>query len=306
MEEIIYEFENTTKFPLMKLLEDYASFMTNSFPEVQRYFSGEISSIDNRHMELLKDLTKRLINLNEQFDNFSSKFSLCGFWELSELVEELNTVIEKINKFPKFLRTSKTKFGYQPFIQVDSTIGGGRTMEDVSDSIKNQNGEDQGWTDLMIQNDLEEGDWEIDELKPITVFVNNKIDIVVTTILDQPIGERIYGKDFNRKISFVDNDLSIVEYRDNLEQKCVILLDLNRGDIPEFPLMGKNLSLTTGNSFKQILYPVIAKDIEDNFLQNDLFESVSVDDFSFGDGNVMATCSIKTKYDYKTTKTSTI
>ena len=306
MEAIVYEFEQVTKYPLLDFLNEYRLFMLNSYPIVYRYFSGEISSIDNVHLNSLSNLTKECKILEVQFKNFSSKFSTCGYWELMELTETLNTAIEKINKFPKFLKTSKTKYGYQPYVQVDSTVGGLRTMEDVANSVKNVSGENTDWVDLMVSNDLNEGDWEIDELKPISVFINNKIDIVVTTVLDQPIGERIYGKDINKRISFENNDLSTVKFIDNVNQKCVILLELNRGDVPENPLFGKDMGLIGGSTMKQFSYPILVENIESTFMQNDLFEYVNVQDFAFDNGDITLSCDIKTKYSYKTTQTIVI
>lgn len=306
MEQIIYEFEQSTNYPLLDFLDDYRLFMLNSYKEVLDYYSGDSEKIDNSHLDLLAKLTKQCEEISANFENFPSKFSNCGFWELSGLIDDLQMVIEKINKFPKFLRTSKTKFGYKPYVQVSSTVGGYRTMEDVSNIVKNKNGDNSDWVDLMLSNDLHETDWEIDELKQINVFINNKNDIVVTTVLDQPIGERIYGIDMKRKITFSDNDVAVVKYKDNVEQKSIVLMELNRGDVPEIPLFGKNYDLIIGESIKQFSYSTLVKDITNNFLQNDLFESVGVSDFSVDNGSVSLKCGIKTKYDYKTEQKITI
>lgn len=301
METIIIEFEKVTKYPLTQFLTEYRDFMLNSYPAINRYFSGETESIDNSHLVILKNLTSKCKDILAQFKNFANKFSTCGYWELMDYIDDLNNTIEKINKLPKFRRTSLTKRGYRPYIQVSGNVGGLRTIEDVANSVKEINKDNTNWIDLMLNNDLNEADWEIDELKPINVFINNKIDIVVTTILDQPIGKRIYGKDINRKITFVYNDLSILEYQDNIEQKSDILLELNRGDVPENMLFGKNIRLL-GTTVKQFSYPEIVNNITNNFLQNDLFEYVSVKSFTFENGNMTMTVEIKTKYDYKTEK----
>ena len=149
---------------------------------------------------------------------------------------------------------------------------------------------------------MNEGDWEIDKLTPMNVLVNNQVDVVVTTILDQPIGKRIYGKDIARKITFQSNDLVIVEFQANVEQKCDILLELNRGDVPENMLFGKNSKLITGVNTKTFAYPELVSDIQNNFLQNDLFEYAVITDFAYDNGSMTITVEIKTKYDYKTEK----
>lgn len=300
---VVIEFQKVTKYPLIDFLTRYRNFMLNSYPAINRYFSGETVSIENSHLNDLKRLTNDCKDVLIQFKNFSNKFSTCGYWELMDIIDDLNNTIEKINKLPKFRRTSLTKRGYQPYIQVDSNVGGFKTIDDVANSVKELNKDNTNWIDLMLANDMNESDWEIDKLSSLNVMVNNSNDVVVTSILDMPIGERIYGKDIKRKISFEDNDLSVVEYKDNVEQKCDILMELDRGDVPENMMFGKNYNLIKGVSSAQFAYPELVMDIQNNFLQNDLFEYANIKDFNNdGNGGMDVTVEIKTKYDYKTEK----
>lgn len=301
METIIIEFERVTKYPLVNFLSKYLYFLSNSYTQVDKYYSGEIREIDNKHLALLSELTSDCKNVIAQFHNFSNKFSNCGYWELMDWIDDLNNSLEKINKLPKFKKTTLTKYGYQPYMEISENIGGYRTMEDVSNSVKGNNIDNSDWIGLMHTNDLNEYDWEIDELSPVKLLINNKSDIVVTTILDMPIGNRIYGKDIARKITFKDNDFSLVEYEKNIEQKCDILLELNRGDVPEDMLFGKNISLLGGSS-SQFSYPEIVNNIQNNFMQNDLFEYVNIKGFDLNNGNMTVIVEIKTKYDFKTKK----
>jgi hypothetical protein len=300
MESIVIEFQKVTKYPLVEFLAQYRNFMLNSYPEIDRYFSGETASIDNAHLIALKNLTTECGNCMSQFKNFANKFDKCGYWELMEYIGNLEDTIEKINKLPKFRRTSLTKRGYQAVVQVSADVGGFRTMEDVANVVQNLNRDNYNWVDLMLSNDLNEGDWEIDKLTPLNVLINNTVDVVVTTILDQPIGKRIYGKDINRKITFVDNDLDIKIWQDNIEQKCDILLSLKRGDVPENMLFGQNAELTIGVTSKSFSYPELVKNLQNTFLQNDLFQYVEITKFQYENGSMFMYCEIKTKYDYKT------
>ncbi len=300
LENVIIDFQKVTKYPLIDFLTRYRNFMLNSYPVLDAYFSGKTDKIDNEHLTNLKTITEDCKDVTVQFKNFANKFSSCGYWELMDYLDDLNNTIEKINKLPKFRKTSLTKRGYQPFIQVASTVGGMRTIDDVANQVREINKDNTSWIDLMLSNDLNETDWEIDNLTPINVLINNRTDVVVTTILDMPIGKRIYGKDINRKITFIDNDLLTVEYQANVEQKCDILLELNRGDVPENMLFGKNT--LPGVTMKQFMYAELVSDIQNNFLQNDLFENVNILNFTFENGSMTAVVEIKTKYDYKTEK----
>ena len=299
---VINEFEQVTKYPLKDFLRKYAGFMMSGYREIRRYFGGETTSISNVSLVSLKELTLECRDVLAQFKNFANKFSTCGYWELMDWLDDLNNTIEKINKLPKFLRTSLGKYGYTPSIQISATVGDQRTIDDVANMARELLQANTQWVDLMLQNDFNEADWEIDKLRSLNVLINNRTQIVVTTILDQPIGERVYGSDIQRKIEFVDDDLAIAVQRDNIDQKCVILLELVRGDVPENIMFGKNPTFF-GTNAPIVNYSEVVNDIINTFMQNDLFASVEVTDISFSEGSVTMKVNIQTKYDYKTEKT---
>lgn len=299
IETIVIEFERVTKYPITKFLEKVTSFFNNSYPVIRKYYGGVFETIDNKHLTLLDELDNDCKDILSQFKNFSNKLNSCGYWELMDYINNIQIAIEKTKKLPKFLRTSLTKRGYKPYIQVSSSVGNNRTVEDVADAVREVNIDNTQWVDLMRGNDMHEYDWSIDELTPLNVFVNNRTEVVVQTILDQPIGKRVYGRDILRKITISDNDLELVEYQDNIEQKCDILLELTRRDIPEYPLLGKNIGIS---DYKQFSYPMLVTEVQSTFMQNDLFQYVNVTDISFNNGDLVMSVDIKTKYDYKTEK----
>ena len=296
--DIVVEFENVTKFELLKYFEDYRDFMQNDYSYVSSYYKGETSSVDSNHIVNLNSLRSRSKVLLQQFINFSNKLSNCGQWELQEYCQDLNDTLEKITKLSKYNRTSKSKRGYQPYIQTQADIGGMKTIQDLAQEIDSEGINE---ISLIIDNDLSENDWEIDKLSSITAFINNQTDIVVESILEEPIGNKVYGKDISRKVTFNDNDLLVKKYEDNVEQKCNILLELNRGDIPELPNFGKNM--LQGSNVANYNYAELVKDLQSVFLQNDLFESIEVTEVSFVQSDLYVTCSIRTKYSYSIVKT---
>ena len=288
------EFENITKFALLQYFQDYRDFLQNDYSDVYAYYSGSSESIDSSKINKINSLLTRSNNLTRTFQTFAGKLGNVGYWELQQYCQDLKDTLERISKLPKYLRTSKSCRGYKPFIQVSEDVGGMRTIQDVADKIGNITEQE-----LILNNDLEEENYEIDKLSQITAFVNNQNNVVVTTIMEQPIGQKIYGKDINRKITFSDNDLSVVEYESNIEQKCDVLLGLVRGDIPEFPTLGKNISIGSYSNFN---YAELISDLKDNFLQDDMFENIEIVDIDVKDGDIFVTCNIKTKYVYSTTK----
>lgn len=296
--DIVSDFENITKFALLDYLEQYRDFMQNDFSYISSHYNGDTASVDSSYISNFNSLRTKSKTLMQQFINFSHRLSNCGFWELQEYCQDLNDTLEKITKLPKYYRTSKTVRGYQPYIQVKGNIGGMKTVKDLAEEISS-NGVSE--ISLIIDNDLQEKDWEIDQLSAVTAFVNNQVDVVVETILEQPVGNQIYGKDIARKITLEDNDIAIKKYEDNVEQKCDILLELERGNIPEMPAFGKNP--LQGTNMANYNYAELVKDLQSVFLQDDLFESIEVTNVEFKDGDLYVTCSIQTKYSYSTVKT---
>lgn len=298
---VINEFESVTKYPLKAYLQKYADFMNGGYREIKRYFGGKTTEISNASLVTLKELTLESRDVLAQFKNFANKFSTCGYWELMDYLDDLNNTLEQVNKLPKFLRTSLGKRGYTPSVQVRSTVGSGRTIDDVASAVRDLNRDNTEWIDLMLQNDFNEVDWSIDKLSGLEVFVDNRNQIVVTTIIDQPVGDRVYGTDIARKIAFSDNDLALAVRKDNVEQKSEILLELVRGDVPENMLFGKN-PMFFGANAPIVNYSEVVSDVIRTFMQNDLFASVNVTEMSFKDGDLVMKVEIQTKYDYKTEK----
>ena len=244
-----------------------------------------------------------------------------------EWIDDLITQVEKVVKLPKFRRTTLTARNYKPVIQVESTIGAQRTMEDLSTAIQSSGYDRVTWEQLMLDNDLEEDQWEIDELVPVTAMVNNITPAAVRTILEPPVGEQVYGKDIARKITIeVEEevntkavfgrsgdettvtsarrigDLKIVKYKDNIDQKVMILMGLRRGTVPDNPLLGVDPNLTAGVTAAQLSLPTVRRQQVDTFLQDDLFESVDMTAIEQVQDGLVCTLEIKTKYNDKVTK----
>ena len=298
--DIAINFQNITKFDLRQYFIDYRDFLTNDFPDVSNYYAGKTETIDAAKIKRLKDLITRSRNLLQQFSTFATKFSNVGFWELQQYCQDLNETLERITKLPKYNRVSKSPRGYKPYIQASYSVGGMRTMEDVAREI----GETTTESELILNNDLEEENYDIDKLSNINALVNNTSGVVVDTILETPIGNRVYGRDIQRKIEIEGNDLKIVEWEDNVEQKVEILLMLEHGDIPEMPNLGR--AVIEGSNYRDYNYTELLTDLRNVFYQDDLFAYVGITDVSYKDGDISVNVEVNTKYIYSTTKTITL
>jgi hypothetical protein len=173
-------------------------------------------------------------------------------------------------------------------------------MEDVAREI----GETTTESELILNNDLEEENYDIDKLSNINALVNNTYGVVVDTILETPVGKRVYGRDIQRKIEIENNDFKIVEWEDNVEQKVEILLMLEQGDIPEMPNLGR--AVIEGSNYRDYNYTELLTDLRNVFYQDDLFAYVAITDVGYKDGDISVNVEVNTKYIYSTTKTITL
>lgn len=299
--DIVNEFQKVTKFNIFDYFQRYSSFLKDEYPNINLYYSGKRETIDYGQLNKLDSLITESRNLMRLFSTFSNKLSNCGFWELQEYCQNLLDTLEKITKLPKYNRVSKTKYGYKPYIQVDSSVGSFRTPEDLAIEINSKNVSS---VDIILNNELGEYKWEIDEYYPnVKAYVDNNTTVVVPTILEEQVGKQIYGKDIKAKVEFKENDFEIVKYEDNVEQKVNILLSIIRGSVPEFPTFGRNNVGTNANMYG---YVELIKDLNDIFLQDPLFLFIEITEINLVEGSVNVTCNIKTKYSYATKKILTL
>lgn len=299
LSDIANKFQEITKFDLYQYFVDYADFMRNQYSSIHAYYSGRSESINGDYVNNLNNLVKRSDDLLKLFITFGPKMGNVGYWELQNYCQDLYDTIKKVTLLPKYLRTSKTPRGYKPYVQIDFTIGG---MSDFRDIAQRINSNEITEESLILGNDFEEEDYEINELKNAKAFIENQNrGIVVKTILEEPVGNKVYGRDINRNIGFSNNDLNIVEWEDNVLQKVEVILEMVQGDVPEMPNMGRRK--TMGDNFSNYSYPELVRDVQGSFLQDDLFDSVDFEDISINNGDIYATVNIVTKYIYGVKRT---
>jgi len=291
--DIANKFQQITKFDLYSYFTDYADFMNNRYNNIRAYYAGEVEVVNADDMNMLNSLLERSGNLLKLFVTFGPKLSNVGYWELQNYCQDLYDTLTKVSILPKYLRTSKTSRGYKPYIQVNFNVGGLRDFKDIERRV-NSNGTTENV--LILGNDFEEEDYEIDDLRAAKLFLNNQRQVVVKTILEEPIDRKVYGKDIRKKIGFQNNDLAIAEYQDNVEQKIQILCELLEGDIPEIPQLGRRKVI--GENVHNYSYPELARDIQSVFLQDDLFEDVEITNIAINQGDLYITLNISTKYQY--------
>ena len=71
--EIIYQFQNITKYPIYEFLARYENFMSFGYPAMKRYFNGETENIDGAYLNQLTQLTTDCRDVITLFNSFANK-----------------------------------------------------------------------------------------------------------------------------------------------------------------------------------------------------------------------------------------
>jgi hypothetical protein len=296
MVQTIIEFEDLTKYKISTFTSDVYKFLKEDYPQITYYFAGSIDTVESRILNEHKRLLKEADIVIQQFKTNAEKLETVDFWELLDFIEDLRGQLQRIVKISKYMRSSRVDYTSGKGFAYQYTLGDGQTLEGISrDILQDENSEDD-WSKIALNNDLLESNWNIDEGKQVTVYREKTMESPVTTFVDNMIGERIYGIDIDRKITFENNDLKVLSYKDTVYQCVDVLSSLKKGDVPEFPYLGVNSSLYVGSTTAMLSYDSVVRDLTRNFSTDDLFINFNVSDISLQDDSFYLEYSVDTKY----------
>jgi|SRR5690554_140157 len=273
---LIQEFRNITRYNLQLYLLAIKEFSDQHYGKLLSYYSGVQEKIPSDSVKLLDTLvieSKRLdyiIQLNVR------RFSTTDWWDLLEVIEEAKTKLETISNSPKWTRTSYVlaKKVEKPTFKVQLLQN--QTLERLLGGDMGHTDENQSWYETAILNDLKEEDYTPGGGTSIEVSRESNISPSVQSVVDIINSETIKGKDINQVLSFVDDDLDVVEGDDCFLQSVKNLLELKKGDNPEFVEQGLSKSLVSGQNINSISYPILIRQITQVLRSDDTIESFSL------------------------------
>lgn len=298
-------FKKTTGYDIDDYFNMFVTFVDNHYQNLVDFYSGvdelKDATIDN--LNLLKKETKIV---GELFDNNMQNFtSNAQFWELLEAFETIQNKVYTIDKTPKWLRSSVIAGGYNRGVATTYIQKQYQSLEDISDLMGSDNS-DQEWANMAIDNGISEEDYSADGGKVLSVRLQNNASIEIISVVDSLIGERVYGSDILKKITFENNDLKTLNHRDTINQAFDILLSLQRGDVPQFPEDGIDKRVVTGVNLNSLTYPSIFRQLTQMFRKDDTFKDLSIDSINQKDDNTEIVINVRTRLDETIEGTVTI
>ena len=275
--DILIEFENLTKYPIGSYFLGIDSFFKNDKQNIISYYSGDIDLLNNNSFNNLSFLINETRNLFSVFSLNKKKLTNYKWWILINQVEQIDTTLLLIDNASKWLRSTISRGNFNPNPEVDIPFNQGQTLETIERNILGSVNWDDTWSDLALKNDLREEDYTSNGgflLKANFNYTLNNFKI--NSIVDNPVGERILGVDINKKLQFEGNDLSVLLPKETFTQNVKILINLRKGDNPEFFDQGINPKLVVGSNVNNITYPILFRQLSILFKADDTIGSFNI------------------------------
>lgn len=297
LENTIEIFQNKTNFPLADFLVEANSFFSNEFNDIVNFYSGNKNTLDRSQIKKLNSLSEKAIYLQRIFRDNKSKFNTVDFWELLDIIEDIKVKLSTSQNMSKYLRsTINNSVDKKNGFVFDTILENQETLEDINlKKLKNTYEED--WFDIALENDLKEIDWDISGGKELKLRKKIFQSDLVTSMIDNTVGEKIYGRDIKKKLTFEDDDLKSLDYKETVNQTVEILASLNKGDIPEYREIGIPIGLYKGSNFSRLNYSSIVRELNKNFSTDDLFSNFNILEMEYKEGDLYIKYEVNTKYE---------
>lgn len=290
-------FLKLTKYPANLFVVDVKDFFRDDFPKILNFYSGKTKFIDKKHIKNLNRLAEESIKITGIFRDYKQIMNTVDFWELLDSIEDLKSKLKYVQNISKYLRSSLIKGKVEAGYVYDYDMIENETLEDISRNVQDNTGFSNDWVNIAIENDLREVDWDIDGGTELELRDNSFQAGLVTSMIDNTIGDRIYGKDIKKLLTFEDDDLLVLGYKDTVYQTVNTLSTLSKNDIPESPYLGLNTSIWKGTTISKINFPLISRELKSVFDSDDLFKDFKVKSIDYKDGDIFIEYEIGTKRD---------
>ena len=210
----IDEFKDFTGYDLSQYLIKIDSFFSVHQPNIINWYKGIVDSPDTNSFKslfaLLSESGHVLILFDANKASFTQRFY---FFELLEQLEQIDNSLLTTLNLSKLLRSTRSLNSYKSKLEIDYVMKKYDTLESVQDSQISNNNFDNKWWDLAMRNDLSETQYDIEGGQDLKLPLNFSAGVFLSSVVDNPIGDRMYGRDINRTLNFKGDDLETLGYK---------------------------------------------------------------------------------------------
>ncbi len=290
---ILDDFMDVTGYDLQAFYESFSDFVSTGAPLIRGYYLGNITEPDAEAFTELDRLLKeaQLID-GVLYDNREGLSYDAEFWELLDEFEDMKNVLSTTVNSGRWMRSVKTNTSYSEFPEIVVVLRQNQTLEALSRAIGNPDGNNE-WSQIALRNDLREEDYSSAGGNELRVSTTNGQSIIIDDVVAFMVGEDMYGRDWDRKLTFEDNDLKTLSPQDTINQCYTVLVALSKGDVPEYPNFGTNRVI--GGNISSMEYPTYFRQVKQTLLSDSVTEDVSIIELDYEQDILKMKVTIKTK-----------
>lgn len=270
------DFIKITRFPIREYLADFVDFIAVHRVNIINYYSGRTSRPFEPSFRRLTQLLDRSEQLNDVIEQNKNRFRRADFWELQEKLSDIRTSLWTVDNTSKWVRSAITKNNFNPQVELDYVLQQYQTLERLADETIGASNKEQYWVQIALRNDIAEEDYTPAGGTRLSISMQNGASIQLRSVVDNIAGEKVYGLDIDREISFADDDLSVLSYKDTIQQAVEILAALKQGDNPEFPDEGIQSGVVVGSNRNAIAFPILMRQYYNTFSKDDTLRALKI------------------------------
>lgn len=300
---LLDSFERLTSYDIRSFFNLFLSFNDIHYPNIVNYYSGASDIVPAESFKILGTLISEKKKVIDVVTVNSNVLDMYGYWAVLEYIEDIGHTLETANNASKWLRSSITSSGYRG-VQMDVVAGQGEGLEAIELNKLMSDAPNDTWVQTAIDNGLREEDYTLHGGYVIkAVFKNNSAIFLASVVDNIDTPEKTYGKDIDRKITIINDDLVVLSYQDTILQCAEILTGLKKGDDPYFIDRGINDKIVVGSNVAAISYPALFRDMATNFATDDSFKTFGITSIKRQGDALYVEFKLETKADQELFKT---
>lgn len=272
----ISNFKSITGYSIGLFLLKADDFFAQDFQNIENYYNGSTNNpniISFRRLYNLISEHKKIIDLYKVYKNL---FKYNYDWDLLDNIETIGSQLLTTSNLSKFLRSTRTKGSFLNKLQGNAIVSKYGTLETIVNNQIDNVRYDDLWTDLAFLNDLKEEDYGIGVNKNINIPLQQLAGIFLNSVVDNPIGERLYGLDMSKKFKFIDDDIQVLSYKETAAQSFEILANFKKGDNPQYRSLGVESKVIGTGYMASIRVPLMIRQMKEVFQSDDSFVDFSI------------------------------
>lgn len=259
-------FSNIIGIDIKSFLNDCLNFIESYNQTLIDYYESG-TDFPKTAFDTLDSLSRTLQDITHKISINRNQLTLLSDFEVVDSLENFKSFFLTIENYSRWLKSSLVSGKFKNDVEIKYCLRQNQTLESLSREI-GWTDDEQGFLDLSLRNAIKETDYDLNKSLIFNFSYQGSKAFVLNSVVDEMVGERILGKDIQKKLQIFDNDLLTLAPEMTFQQSCEILTRLIKNSNPEFPLQGfdksaisnKNIISNRLPTFIRQLYSVVGSD----------------------------------------------